>query len=329
MGRPRALFAVLAGCLLLAGCGSGPSQVGAAVIIGDHVVSVDEVQQLIDKAVKEQPLAQQLAQQHKLDLVGREIVHQLVIHDVLTKVAQREGLAVNDAQVSQVLQKDPLAAPLPTNGSVPASLAPQEIVIRARDHRAAITDTILQQQLALKYLSRLSITFDYSVISTGTAGVTSATVRDTAIDKAKQFAASPGAATQLIQQEQQSGGRASVGQQIPAAQSPPDAATVLFGVPANTVIAFQPSPTDPTWVVVVVRNRTVGAPIAVDQAAQPTPDQLTAIGQRLLQPDFSTTTLKINPRYGVWDLVDMNVAPSEATTKGVVLPVHGAAQPHP
>jgi hypothetical protein len=326
MGRPRVLFAVLASCLVLAGCGSGPSQVGAAVIVDGQVISVDEVQGLIDKALQDQPLARQMAQQHKLDLVGREVVQQLLIHDTLAKVAKREGIVANNDAIAQALQQDPLAEPLPVDGSVPPEQAAKQIVIRARDHREAITDVFLEQQLAAKYFARLSVTFDFSAISADSVGGTSTTVRDKAIQTAKQYAGNLNAATELIKQAAQAGGQASTGQTIPAVQSPPDAATILFGVPANTVVAFQPDPSQATWVVVIVRDRIIGAPAAVDQATQPTSDQLTAIGQRLLEPDLDAASLKINPRYGVWDKVAMNVAPSEAMTTGVVLPVRGAVQ---
>ncbi|MDQ3787420.1 MAG: hypothetical protein M3422_09275, partial [Actinomycetota bacterium] len=78
--------AVTALVATLSACGTGPSQVNSAVIIDDHVISVDEVQSLIDKVVKE-PAARPLAQQHKLDLVAREVVSQLVTHQVLSEVA--------------------------------------------------------------------------------------------------------------------------------------------------------------------------------------------------------------------------------------------------
>jgi hypothetical protein len=328
MGRPRALFAVLSGCLLLAGCGSGPSQVGAAVILDGHVVSVDEVQQLIDKSVQQQPLAQQLAQQQKLDLVGREVVHQLVIHDVLTKIAQRDGLVVNESQVAQLFQSDPLAAPLPTDGSVPPDVAAQQIVLRARDRREVLTDMFLEQGLAEKYLPTLSATVDFTVIQGDIGGANPATSRQQAIDKAKAFAADPGFATRSIQQDAApSAAGQRIGVKIVAAQSPLGAATPLLGAPANSVIALQPNSGSATWAVVVVRQRDIGTPVAVNQADQLTLDQVTAIGQRMLQPEFGTTSLKINPRYGVWDPVAMNVAPSEATTMGVVLPFRVAGQP--
>jgi len=210
---------------------------------------------------------------------------------------------------------------------VPPEQAANLIVTRARDHREALTDRLLQQQLALKYLTRISITFDFSTIS-GTDG----NVREKAFDKAKLFAADPAAAQKALQQDardqalqaQEQGQEPpaspqNIGIKLVAAQSLGDAASPLFGLPAGSVFAFQPSPTDATWVVVVVRDRTIGPPITVEQDTQPTPDQLAAVGQRLLQPDLTAASPKINPRYGVWDPIALNLAPSEATTLGLAL----------
>ncbi|MEC3975977.1 hypothetical protein [Amycolatopsis sp. H20-H5] len=339
MGRPRALVAVLAGALLLAGCGSGPSQVGAAVIIGDKAVSVDRVQGLIDKAVREQPYAQQLAKDHKLAVLGREVVRQLVLHDVITRAAQQEKLGVNESQLAQVLQKDPLAMPAPVGPASDAASSVTEAVLRVRDHRESLTDTLLQQELALKYLSNLSVTFDYTAVSapqTQDGGVSkvspaeSASLRDQAFEKAKLFASGPDVAAQALKLESQSPtSQAVIGQKRPAVQSPAIAATVLFGAPINTVAAFQPEPGVDFWVVGVIRERTAGAPISVDQAPKPTSDDLIAIGRRLLEPYLGDVSFRVNPRYGVWDVVGMDLASSEATKKGIVLPVRGAVQSQP
>src|SRR2546423_138692 len=147
MGLPRLLLAALAGCLLLAGCGSGPSQVRAAVLIGDQEVSVDQVQQLIDNAVADRPAARQLAQQHKLDLLGREIVRQLVLHELLGRAAQREHLTADPSLVAEA--RNLLTQPVSTNSTDPSELA-ASIVAHARSADYA-SDRALEQQLGTKY----------------------------------------------------------------------------------------------------------------------------------------------------------------------------------
>ncbi|MFE5567190.1 MULTISPECIES: hypothetical protein [Amycolatopsis] len=331
MGRRRALVGVLAGSLLLAGCNAGPGQVGAAVIIDGKTVSVDRVQQLIDKAVREHPYGQQLAAEHKLDLVGREIVRQEILHDLTERAAQREGVRVDESLVVNALQNDPLAKPMEANPQNDPALSVQQLVARVRDHRDALVDAALQTQLAMKYLDKLTVTFDFSsVSSTDATGSDADKLREQAIEKAKKFAASPNAAAELIAQDQQTADtQAGTGQKLPAMQSPATAATVLFGLEPNTVAAFQPTPQQPLWVVVVMRERAADKPVASDQATQPTAQQLAGVGIRLLQPYLDQVDLKVNPRYGVWDVVGMDLAPNEASKKGIVLPVHGAAPQNP
>ncbi|MEV0069798.1 hypothetical protein [Amycolatopsis sp. NPDC050768] len=327
--RSSALVGVVASGLLLAGCGAGPSQVGAAAVIDGQVTTIDQVQGLLDKAVQEQPYAQQLAAQHKLDLVGREIVRQQLLHTVVRKAAQKEGLSTDDAAISAAMsQGDPLAGVLPENLAQDQPAAVTQLVWRVRDHREAITDQYLEQKLAAKYLPTLSVNFDYTSIGAPTSdseapAIDAATARSQAIAKAQEYAANPNA----IQTEIQGGAQGNVGQQAPALSSPEDAATVLFGVPANTAIAFQPNPTSaPTWwVTAIVRQRATDKPVATDQVQQPTPDQIGAIGVRLLQPYVNDVDYKINPRYGVWDPVGMDLAANANSFQGIVLPVRGSA----
>jgi hypothetical protein len=320
MRRPRAFLAVFAGCLLLAGCGSGPSQTETAAYVGDQTVSIDRVQQLIDKAVREQPAAQQLAQQHKLDQLGREVVRQLVVHDLITGAARREGLTADPLQVAQ--EANALGQPVSADATDPSRL-PEGIVARARDHTEYATDYELEQQLGAKYFATMSVTFDYTTVSSDDNGPR----RDQALAKAERFAANPGAAANVVRTDAAAGLDASLGNSLPALRSPGLASTVLFGVPAGTVVTFQADPSQALWVVAVIRQRTLNTPVSVDQPVRPTPGQLVSIGTRLLQPDVDTAGVRINPRYGVWDPVAMDLAPSAAETSGVVLPVKGFVQP--
>ncbi|WP_344867731.1 hypothetical protein [Amycolatopsis ultiminotia] len=328
MGRPRALVAVVAGAFLLAGCGSGPSQVNTAAIVDGQRTTIDQVQNLLDRAVQEQPYARQLAAKHKLDLVGREIVRQQVLHAVLAKAAKKEGVAADQGAITEALQHDPLAGPVPASVSQDETAGVTQLVWRLRDHREAVTDQYLEQALAVKTLPTLSVNFDYTSIGAPTSEsqaptVDAKTARSEAFAKAEEYAKNPNA----IRAELQAGAQGNVGQQAPALSSPEDAATVLFGVPANTAIAFQPNPSSaPTWwVAAVVRQRTTDKQVATDQVQQPTSGQLSAIGVRMLQPYLGEVQYKINPRYGVWDSVGMNLAPSSAELAGVVAPVHGGA----
>ncbi|MGW4483004.1 hypothetical protein ACWEOE_04115 [Amycolatopsis sp. NPDC004368] len=327
--RTSALAGVVAGGLLLAGCGAGPSQVTTAAVIDGQVTTIDQVQDLIDKTVQEQPYAQQLAAQHKLDLVGREIVRQQLLHVVVQKAAQKEGLVADQATISAALaQGDPLAGPMPENLAQDQPAAVTQLVQRARDHREALTDAYLEQQLAVKYLPKLSVTLDYVVIGQPTAegeasSLDPATARAEALAKAQTYAADPAA----VQADLTKGAQGNVGEPLAALSSPADAGSVLFGSQPNTVMAFQPNPTQvPSgWIVAVVKQRSTDKPVSTDQPQQPTPDQVGAIGVRMLQPYVSQVDYKINPRYGVWDIVGMDLAANANSLQGVVLPVRGSA----
>lgn len=318
MGRPRTLVAVLAGCLLLAGCGSGPSQVGAAAIINGRTISVDDVQRLIDKAVKEQPAAQQLARQHKLSLVGREVVRQEVLHELTALVAKRENVSVSAAELAAAMRNDPLAEPMTQVGET-GNVAP-ELVSRVRDRAQVLTDLLLQEKIGQKPFSTQTVTVDaLSIGGDDAAGAVDAkTARDKAFEKAKLFASAPDVATNEIKQDKQP----QLGLKLIASQSQPGAYPV-FGAPVNTVLTFQLSPQQLSWVVVVVRARAVGAPAPVDPQQAPGRDQVALFGLRMLQPAFGELNAKISPRYGVWDPVAMGLAENDATTQGLVLPISG------
>lgn len=326
MGRPRAVLAALAGALLLAGCGTGPSQVGAAVLYDGHEVSQDEVQSLIDKAVREQPAAQQLAQQHKLDQLGRGIVTQLVVHELVRKAAQREHLVANENAVQSLLAQAQLDTPVGAQSTDPSQLAGQ-IAYRVRDHREAVTDQVLLEQLGERYFANLSVVFDYTTVSADTGGAQPKSMREQAFEKAQKMAETPESAAQVLRADQANQVETGVGEPVPAAQAPALAATVLFGVQPGTVVAFQPSQEQTGWVVAVVRKRDLTTTQAIDQQSAPTESQLLDVGYRLLQPYGDAGGLKVNPRYGVWDPAAMDVAPSVAETTGLVLTVKGSAQP--
>lgn len=325
IGRPRTVLAALGGVLLLAGCGTGPSQVGAAVLYDGHEVSQDQVQSLIDKAVREQPAAQQLAQQHKLDQLGRGIVTQLVLHQLVQKAAQREGLVANESAVQSLLAQAQLDTPMTAQQTDPSQLA-AGIAVHVRDHHEVAADEVLMQELAERYSGTASVTVDYTTVASDTGGAAPQSMRDKAFAKARTMAEDPAAAARVIQADAASGAKTAVGLQVSAATSPADAATAPFGALPGTVVAFQPSQDEAGWLVAVVRQRTLGAPKPAGAASQYDP-QMVAVGQRLLQPYAEAGGLRVNPRYGVWDPVAMDVAPSEAETTGLVVAVKGPAQP--
>lgn len=341
MGRPRALVAVVAGALLLAGCGTGPSQVGSAAIVGDTSISIDQVQNLIDKAVREHPYAQKLASEHKLDLLGRAFVGQLVLHELLLKAAQQEGISPNYGQIDAQLAKDPLAGAVPANSANEAQ-AVSQVATRARDHREELTDANLAQELADKTMPDLAVAFDYTSIgslptSDGQEPPQGPAAQKAAYDLGRQFAADPAAAAkrvgadnqyeQSLRQQAASQGQnvdsipplTGVNVVLPAAQAGVLAATPLFGSATGTVAVFPYPNQQGTWFVAVVRQRSDDKPVATEQPQTLDPATKGAIGMRQLQPYFDRLGVRVNPRYGVWDVVGLTVVPDQDAAQGLVL----------
>jgi hypothetical protein len=336
MGRPRALVAVVAGALLLAGCGTGPSQVGSAVLVGDRSVSLDQVQSMIDQAVRDQPYAQKLAREHKLDLLGREIVRQTVLHELTLRAARKEGLVADQAKIAGLAAQES-SKPVGDTGQGD-QVAVTQIVSQLRDRNEVAGDVVLEQQLAQKFLPKLAVGADYVGVSATSA--TDPDARARAFALAKQFADEPGKiqgtiqqASQEAQQAQQTGAPgpggfsdAGLTELFGASQYLALAQTPLFGSDANSAVVFQARmPAKPDWYIFVLRTRGTDKAVPADQEAQkPTDEQLTAIGTRLLQPYLRESGLRVNPRYGVWDVVSMNLATNQDATKGIVLPLRGA-----
>lgn len=318
--RPAVLIAVLTALVAgLTACGSDPSQVNSAVIVDGVSIKVDEVQALLDKAVREQEAAKPLAQERKLDLVAREAVSQLVVHELLLKAAREENITANPEDIDQAIAQDPFKDQLPADGSVPPSALAQQLVYRARDLRDTVTDQVLMAQLANKYFDKLQVTMDYTTVVSQNPNAKPESMRDTAEAKAREWAANPDDVANLIAKDKEAGTDAQEGAQFPAVQSAALAATAMFGSDEGTVVAFEPSPEQALWVVGLIRDRDTNATVDTSQAPQVQPAELVAVGRRLLQPYAEKSEITVSPRYGVWDMAAMGVAPSEAETTGLVL----------
>jgi hypothetical protein len=293
------------------------------VIVDGTSISVDEVQGLLDKVVREQPAAKPLAQQHKLDMVAREAVSQLVIHQLITKMAREENLSVKREDIDQAMAQDPFKDKLPTDGSVPPTALAAQLVYRARDLRDTVTDQVMLAQLANKYYDKLQVTMDYTTVASDVSSGDPASMRERAETKAHEFAADPDKVAEQIAKDKQGGMDAQEGAQFPAVQSAALAATAMFGADKGSVVTFQPSAEQALWVIGLIRDRDLNATVDTSQAQQVTPVELVAVGKRLLEPLAEKSEIRVSPRYGVWDMAAMGLAPSESETVGLVLPPSG------
>jgi SurA N-terminal domain len=315
--RPFAALAAFAvAATLVSGCGSGPSQVNSAVIIGDRVVSVDEVQQRLDTALNAEPAARDLARNRRLDLVSRGIVNQLVRHELVAEAARREGLTVSESELTELTAST--AAPEdPVQRSVQAAFDAREI---ARDR-------LLLQALGRKYLDRLQLQVELATVVSQTNG------RERAAELARKVAAQPDRMAQLVQEaasEEVNQVRVPVLNPVNTygffAQEQVQLAPV-FTVGANTVVSFQFVAGEQAganaWLVALIKQRDLNATLSEQErelVAQVPPEWLQNVGTQLIGPLAAELGMRISPRYGVWDELAVGLAPNEAEKVGLVLP---------
>lgn len=293
--RRGRLFASLAVAgVLLSGCGSGPSQVGAAAIVGDQRIPVSDVQSWFSEVLAKEPeLKPQLRQQGQFDELGRSLAGQLVRKELVEQAAREDGLTVSEQQVDDMINQ--WGGPQVTEGKI---FTPQNLREMARTE-ALVTE------LGRRHFDGLAVTFDF----------TQATTRSEADRKAHQMAQGDAAVRDLIAADAQAGVPAAAGQRLRAVDSPKLAAsTPLFGAEPGTVLAFEPEPNSGQWLVALIRQR----------EAAPTPrpaggvdDQtLQGVGTFLLGDTADRVGVTLSPRYGVWDPIGLQAAPNENETTG-------------
>lgn len=293
VGRVAATIAVVIAAI--SGCG-GPSQVGSAVIVGDEAVPLAQVQTQLDTAVSRKDQFSQYTQQGGTsatlarDLVGRDVMHIL-----LERRAAADGITVTDPQVD---------AQLAAGGGADAVMASTYYDMPTLRER--VRDSLIAAEIGRRLVPGLTVTAD----------LMAANSRTEAEQMAHTLAAGGPAADALFANPQTSLRGAS----YQAVSSPNEAATVVFGVPVGTVGFFQPNADQSGWIVFrVVDHRTDASadPAAVSSVSQ---DQLAGIGERAVQQDGERLGIRVNPRYGEWDPIQLRVVPQGQQTGGIILP---------
>ena len=301
-----AAAATLAVAVLVGGCGApGPGKPGTAAVIGGAAITVDQVQDQLDTVLHKEgdEVRAQLVAGRQLDDLSRQIVTLQIRHELVEVAAKRTGLSVNAQQVSKLLY-DLGGLDVASKGTI---WDPEGFRKHARDQ-------LLMTQLGQKTL-RTAVTFDY----------TSATTRQAAFDRAEQLAkAGSRQARELIKADADAKRQAAVSQRVVAGDDPIFAASPAFGAEPGTVVAFQLSDTEP-WLIAVIRNRAEGARPSA-QAPDPKeidPGLLEAIGLRQLAQVSKDVGIQLNPRYGVWDPVNLKAVADKNELGGFVGPLDG------
>ncbi|PPK70329.1 SurA N-terminal domain-containing protein [Actinokineospora auranticolor] len=309
--------------LALGACATGPSQVNAAAVVGDRTISVDRVQDLVQQAVKAEPAARVLADQRKLDLLSREALRQLVQHELIERYAAKANLTVDPAKVAEVAgQIGDSFQELPVDGGVSPQVISRQAVTKVLDRNQVARDFLLLGEIGDRELTKLSVTFDFVLVTAVSQDQSQGAVREAAVAKANKLAEGLKQADAFIDAEIAAGEQAAKAETLTPAAASDIAGTVLFGAPENSVVAFRPNPENANWVVALIRKRDTNA--KPDEKAKADPQTAQSLGPRLLQPLLAEVGVKISPRYGVWDETGMDIAPSAAEASGVVIPVKNA-----
>lgn len=296
ISRPaRLLVAVAASGLLLAGCGSGPGQAGAAAIVGDTRVPVTEVQSWFNAVMAKEPgLKPQLKEQGQMDELGRQLATFAVRQQLTKQAARDENLTASEQQVTDLINQ---------MGGPQAATAGK--IYTAENLRESARMEVLTEQLARKYINRLAVTFDF----------TQATTRREAEAKVQRMAQGPEQAAAVIDEDRKAGLPATVNEKLHASEAGKLAAsTPLFGAEAGTVMAFKPEKQSGQWLVVRITERNDNVP-----STGPVPsDQkvLQGLGQQLLGLTADRVGVQLSPRYGVWDPIALGTAPNAGETLG-------------
>ncbi|WP_433029381.1 hypothetical protein [Actinomycetospora sp. CA-053990] len=323
---------VLLGLVVLAGCGTGPSRVDAAAVVGDQVITIDDIQGRLRTAVPDLRVAvdQQGAQQgiapgapippQLLAQESRRLVTVRVLHELIAEQSRRDGIVVPPQRVDAELARVGGAeAAAQGSGFDPATI------------RELVGDQVAAAEIGRRVFDRLAVTIDYAATpDRASAEALAAQVAADPTRADRLFAGAPGGAG--------ASGLALRPGQNQGAELRSSASSVLFGLPAGTV-AITPSgssssqtgqqqdPAQGPWTVIHVRERTLDAPppgAGVTPAGAVDEDTMFGFGLRMLQPLALEEGVTVSPRYGTWDPTQLDVVEDPAAA-GVITPVRSPA----
>src|SRR5690349_15432578 len=165
----RLVAVIGAGGAVGRGCGSGPSQVGSAVIIGSTAVPQEQVQSRLDVALGKSAAVAQLASNGiGPPEIARDVVTRMVLHDLLARTADAQHILVTEADVDAALEQ---------GGGADAAL--DQTLYDLPSLRDRVRDQIIASRYAEQVLPGLTVTAD----------VVAASSREDAEQKARVVAA--------------------------------------------------------------------------------------------------------------------------------------------
>ena len=292
--------------LLLAGCASGPAQAGSAAIVNGNAISLDSVQAELNNYLANQPPASAGQQAASPADEARTIVGLAVQDQIDNAAVAKYHLNVPAQAVSEYTQE---------LGGIPALM--KNTGFTSAELQMILRDRVVQMAYATKYLGQFQITFDLAAVQSQQAATALAQkiAADPANTRSIVSAAAAASQSQPVLNSTLSGGSI-IGQQTEFEQQAQQsggsqqAPTILqlFAAKANSVLTFPF--TEGQWEVVVVHKADLtGTASATDKNAlsQISSDDLYQAGTFLLSPLAQDLSIKISPRYGVWDQIGMAV----------------------
>lgn len=286
----RALAAVVIAGAVLSGCG-GPIQTGAAVVIGDSTISLDQAKGRIDSALAQPGVLEQARSKGEDSTdVARDVVSGQIQGNLVGSEAAAAHVVVSDAAV---------------DADVAAQFGPAAVSQITPTIRESLRTQLIGIELGKRAVGATTVTVD----KVDTRSRVDA-------ERLAGILASGGPAADALFTDP----TAKRGADYTAAANPDDAITVLFGVPQGATVVYQASPGNATWTVAKVTARsTDGKP---DEAAASglSQDQLLVIGYRSAQAVAAKSDVRVNPRFGVWDAVALRVVKPGDTAGLVILP---------
>ena len=312
-GTTAAFVAVAVAGGLLTGCTAGPSQVGAAAIVGNTVIPLESVQSWFDRVTADRERKEHARASGQFDDIGRLIATEAVRHELLRRAAERENLHINEEQVTQLL--DRFGGPAGAVESQSQTPGADWLLYDETNIRDRVRDQLIELGLARKYYDSTRIKFHGLDVEK----------RDEALDIARQMASDPGSIKHIIEDARNKGAAAGADIQLSLSDSPREAARLpLFAAPAGSamVLACQAMAcvtNAAVWEVIYIEQRESHAPPSANQnktdLSAVDKSDLAGIGQRLLAPLMQDVRVELNPRYGVWEPVSLEAAQNDGERK--------------
>jgi SurA-like protein len=309
--RIVALVGVLALGLTLSACDTGPSQVGAAVIIGDQRISLDSVQARIDTVLDSPQTMGQLKEKGLgVSYASRYIIADEIEHQLLAVLAPREGLTVTDSEIDDTIEQ----------AGGPVETARQLLTDQAHV-RPVVRDQLLLHALGEKYFGKIGLSYDSVVVQNPKQA------RELAGEIARQPARSQELMAAVPNAKPVLGRFTSTpGSDDPQVQLQDAADAATFYAPPNSVMILAPSQDAAEgsgYTVAYIRSSAPIPGVALDTSQIP----LSKVGEYLLRPLSLQLGVRVSPRYGVWDASTMTVVPADqAAAAGDLLPAASSSK---